>query len=153
MAKRNKILYSAVLPYSFWNDSIYYLLGKEHGGWDSFGGKPEYGETVIKTAAREAYEESKGLLGSYSDIEWILNNSASIRYNKPPHGPGCVYFMQIGYDDNLPMLFLQKQMHGKRFNEKTQISWYQREQMMDIKLRYPETLMDCVSVVEYLNRD
>jgi len=53
---------ASVLPVITINGEEYVMLsresrGKDRGQWDDFGGKANYGETPIQTAAREGYEE------------------------------------------------------------------------------------------------
>lgn len=38
------------------------LLGLQKSGWSSFGGRSNVGETPVQTAAREAVEETRGIL-------------------------------------------------------------------------------------------
>ena len=65
-----------LLPYSYHDGKLVFLLAKNNeekhwassGFWTDFGGGPENNETPAQTAAREGFEESMGILGSYDEI-------------------------------------------------------------------------------------
>jgi 8-oxo-dGTP pyrophosphatase MutT (NUDIX family) len=67
---------AGVLPYAYADDGkVYVLLGRQaiskipsSGMWKGFGGKRDPGETLIRTALREAKEESRAVLGDNNPI-------------------------------------------------------------------------------------
>lgn len=70
--------YGGIIP--ILPDQDLYLLGKEQDGiWSWFGGHSEPEDSSIyETAAREAYEESMGLLGSIDELKRRASRSIQI---------------------------------------------------------------------------
>lgn len=110
------LIYAGVLPYAKRIDvrtgqpEYVVLLGREHKevGWSDsekwapFGGRPDPRDaSAADAAAREAYEESMGFLGSPGDLRELVNSSIGIRT-----GPeGVLYLAEVPYDDGLPTYF------------------------------------------------
>lgn len=100
--------YAGVLPYAVHpgDGRVYFLLGREQyiRGWNAsesysdFGGGREPGETTRDTAAREAYEESMGILGT---TEQIRKRVERYRHQRIvlPDGAGAVYLVPYRYFD------------------------------------------------------
>ena len=74
---------AAIMPWTVLADNQqYYMLGrirpgtgKDNGTWDDWGGAREERDeqNPIKTASREATEESMGLLGYYSSSKYLIH--------------------------------------------------------------------------------
>jgi hypothetical protein len=103
-----------VIPYSIYNNKIYLLLGREDcydkswdedGKYSDFGGSKEPHETNLSAVAREAYEESNGLLGPYESLLAILQDeSQSLKIH---HYKSEFYFINVPY-----IFFIDKIFHN-----------------------------------------
>ena len=71
---------AGILPVTVHKNKIYFLYGRESvdtsskyekGKWSDFGGGREKGESARKTAEREGWEETAGILGNKQDIKTI----------------------------------------------------------------------------------
>ena len=79
---------AGILPVTFENDKIYFLLSREtkdvkyrgSGKWSDFGGSIEKGETLKQTAIREGYEESSGILGEEKRIKKLVEENLVKKY-------------------------------------------------------------------------
>ena len=79
---------AGILPVTFENDKIYFLLSREtkdikhreSGKWSDFGGSIEKGETLKQTAIREGYEESGGILGGEKKIKKLIEENLVKKY-------------------------------------------------------------------------
>ena len=128
LANRTDHIGAGVLPYYISNDgTAYFLLSKEAAGtaintWCDFGGKGDAGETAIKTAAREGWEESRDLLGTKKEIEDKISINTPL-VNRPQN-PYATFFLKI---DN-PQKITNKNFKAKKFSdwsrmEKSKIAW------------------------------
>lgn len=130
LAKRTDHIGSGVLPYYISNDGTAYLLlskeagggGKSQGTWCDFGGKRDKGETAVKTAAREGWEESRDLLGTQKEIESKISINDPI-FNRTQN-PYATFFLKV---DN-PQNVTNKNFKAKKFSdwtrmEKSEIAW------------------------------
>ena len=135
-------MYVGVLPYTYdINNNLLFLLGRERYVegwkdshlWSGFGGKLEKKDiSIIEGAAREAYEESMGILGT---VEQIVNNIyrdynlliienhnknniieninsseiqnylKNINLNKDKVRYAAIFLYNIDYDSNLPIKY------------------------------------------------
>ena len=99
---------------------LLFLLGKEHeddywddgGKWSSMGGKPEKGEMLIDSAAREVYEEGMGVFGNEAEIKEKLRNCEHIYtetprdyYGNTGNKSSITFLLPIYYDSNLPTIW------------------------------------------------
>lgn len=99
--------YVGVLPYAIHNGKTMYLIGKEHAEagwngskkWSDFGGDPD-GETSLKGAAREFYEETMGFFGTISELTKRLKTSPVIK----TFG-SCTYLLELEYDPLIPKIY------------------------------------------------
>lgn len=109
----NRIRHAGILPWMLTEDNTpIFLLGYEStwsgvGKWSEFGGKPERDDPdLYYSAAREAYEESMGMLGS---IEYIFDNinkrEAFVSKKKAAIIPYKVDDHIINIYKDLPILF------------------------------------------------
>jgi hypothetical protein len=109
--------YAGVLPWAWHTDGPVILLGRERyepgwrdaGRWSDFGGgvEPSVDRDELAAAAREAYEETMGMLGSRSEIESALRAEARggrLIEARSPKG-GVVFLWQVPFDQRLPILF------------------------------------------------
>jgi hypothetical protein len=106
----SSVIHAGIIPYTFSNNQMLFLLGKEHyeTDWRSalkygpFGGSPErYDKSAQDAAAREGYEESMGFLGKKNEIyERIINTNKVYRSKK-----AIIYPIQIYYEPLLPKRF------------------------------------------------
>ena len=120
--KFNSVInHAGVLPYCIVRDEqdqekFCFLLGQERPetNWAdsltycSFGGKPEPGETIMEAAAREAYEESMGFLGTEQEILdklKELDSKGKLMYFSPEDGKAITYLLPVVYQPNLPTNF------------------------------------------------
>ncbi|AVK77575.1 hypothetical protein pmac_cds_887 [Pandoravirus macleodensis] len=111
--------YAGVLPWARVSDTgeIVILLGQERfepgwrdgGRWSDFGGgtEPDMDRDRIEAAAREAYEETMGMLGSRVEIEAALRAAAQagrLQEARSPKG-ASVFLLEVPYDAALPRQF------------------------------------------------
>lgn len=111
--------YAGVLPWARVPDTgeIVVLLGQERfepgwrdgGRWSDFGGgtEPAVDRDRIEAAAREAYEETMGMLGSRAEIEAALRAAAEagrLGEARSPKG-ASVFLWEVPYDATLPRQF------------------------------------------------
>ena len=130
--------FGGVLPYA--HDAaggVHLLLGREHwgreaGAWSGFAGKCEACDRgdPVRTAAREAFEEACGLLGSVEDLMAILPARAT-----PFAAPnGTHYLLPFQLNGFLPVQFAGAQAAVRaaaaspaaagRFLEKDAVAWF-----------------------------
>ena len=107
-ARGRSPLFVGVVPFSFAPDGAVLLLlgreefGRESGKWSGFAGRPEAGDVSIEAAAaREAVEESCGLLGTCEELEELLTSVAL-----PVHVHTGVHFLlPIPYSEFIRVSF------------------------------------------------
>lgn len=114
---------AGVLPYCIQNGEVYFLLSKEGFGsaantWCDFGGAKDPGETAVQTAARECWEESRGILGEEKTIEKALYTSTSLGQKY------IMFLMEVDtpWSKN-NQLFASKVYTDYCRMEKTEIAW------------------------------
>ena len=143
--------YVGVIPYAYYNNELFFLLGKEHqedgwkdaGKWAHFGGGSEESDRTMRDgAARECYEESMGFLGSLVEIKSKLGQEI--------RSPGrFTYLMRIEFDQNLPKTYYNVYQYFSRctrphpekpgynylpscpngYFEKTEIDWFSESEL------------------------
>ena len=119
---------AGILPYTFHNNNIYFLLGKEHYGRDKgkysdFGGKFENNETPLQTAKREFKEESINVIPLKKNLLPIYN------YKKKY----VMYLMEIKYNKNINKIFKNKRNKCTNYSptcEKSIIKWMSHKEIM-----------------------
>ena len=101
--------FAGVLPYAYDRENTLYLLlsreayGRERGSWSGFAGgmlAKDGGDTVA-AAAREAYEESSGLLGAPAVLRRLLTSAGHCC----TVCAGVHYLLPIQYNQFLPYMF------------------------------------------------
>lgn len=129
-------VYSAgVLPYSIYNNNLYFLLGRDYDHkWSDFGGRVEPNDKSDPdvTASREFIEES---LGSIFDIEYMKKIMRQKKYQKiiTKTNSGHNYYMyliKVQYSDIYKIKFLSTKNFlsmiphlDKKYKEKSDIRW------------------------------
>ena len=114
---------AGIIPYTFKNNQIYYLLGLEasNNKWSGFVGGSEPGETVQQTAIREFNEETCMIFKAVPLIlgEPVIETSSS---GKTVY----LYFVKIEFfDENVlnkffeenKMIYKQREYHEKKSNK------------------------------------
>lgn len=112
-----------VLPYWVNEGVIYFLLSKEGFGsakntWCDFGGAKDRGETLLDSAARECWEESRGILGDLKTIRKKISQSAPIgkKYG--------MFFLEVDRSQDLTNNnFVKRTFSDFHRMEKTEIAW------------------------------
>ena len=167
--------YAGVLPFAVdENGSIWVLLGQEHASgneraslrWSDFGGHIDRGETPLQAAAREAFEESMGLLGSAHDIErqLIAQRAPQVRTRDKR---GVHFLLCIALDHTIVRAFNAFRYYAnmsslagnaplpamnKGFWEKVRAGWFPLHALeSSVSLRY-EFLLDFVALRAALQR-
>ena len=133
-----------VLPFSRYNNTIYFLFGREYDSkdWSDFGGGREGDETERETAVREGFEELSGFLGDIDEMNDKINN----HYIKISEKGYHTFLMKINYDENLPMYYnnnyqfikkrLSQHIGKKGLFEKDKIKWISLEEVRTEKYQF-----------------
>ena len=129
------MIFVGILPYSIIQDKYYFLLGQESQGddagkWSGFGGRLEAGESIYQGAAREAYEESMGFLGSEKELLQEINDLNMIADN--------TFLIYREYDPKLPELYkrVYQYVQGillvppEGYLEKKDVRWFTSEEII-----------------------
>lgn len=126
---------AGVLPYTYFNSTIYFLLGKSrrNSRLTTFSGKnDEYDFDQSDTAARECYEET---LGCIMERSMLLDrvkkcNASSILNSTTPRGMPCyTYVIEVPYRKYYAVSF-----HKTRdFLQSLNVKSYALQEMVDIK--------------------
>ena len=166
-----KYKYAGVFPISRNHlNQVVVLLGREryetnwNGSekWSDFGGGPHPTETHIESAAREAYEESMGFLGSVEDIHKLVktNSRGKIPCGSIDNPVGYTYIVEIPFDQELPKTFNQVYQYISQtfvthpvnpsikyfpnspdgWYEKTQIEWIVLQDLLNNLSKYKSEL-------------
>ena len=115
------------------------LLGKQHSGWSTFGGKGMEGETLLQTAARELHEEMRGVI----PIEMAMKALQECPYidSFTPTGKRFrLYALDwTGSCTDIPVLFKSvcPASMPKCYNETLDVAWVKWSCMRRVKLRHP----------------
>ena len=130
--------FGGVLPYAYdAAGAVHFLLGREHwgreaGAWSGFAGKCEACDAgdPVRTAAREAFEECCGLLGSAEDLAALLPARATL-FAAPN---GTHYLLPFQLNGFIPVMFAGAQAAvsaaaagaatARRFMEKDAVAWF-----------------------------
>ena len=147
--RRDMIRFAGVLPYAYDSQgTLYVLLGRERWGreaglWSGFAGRVEPREhgAPLLTAAREAFEESSGILGTEEDLIAILPRRASLL----TVGNGIHYLLPFQLNRFLPTTFAGVQAAiracagpsptASHFLEKDAIAWIPTAELQSQELR------------------
>lgn len=132
---------AGVLPYTSFNNNVYFLLGKSRrsGRLITFSGKnSEFDATRVDTAAREFFEETLGAVMDRSTITAILNRTKTILESKTPRGQPCfTYVVEIPFRKHYSLCFAKTRcfleainMRGPEYLEMCDIKWVCAKSMM-----------------------
>lgn len=72
--------------------------------WSDFGGHVDRGESLLQAAAREAYEESMGLLGTAQQVEEELRAQRAPQI-RTKNARGAHFLLRVRFDHTLPRAF------------------------------------------------
>ncbi len=135
-----KVLSAGVVPLRIHQHKIQYLLGKEAWGvhkdtWADFGGKALGDETAKATAAREAFEETRGLLGSKEQLYKALEKAPYIETQFAHKNviDYRMYFLFLSQTERLNQdTFSKTPALDKHHEEKTAIAWVDCQDIHDV---------------------
>ena len=122
-AKRTSHRGAGVLPYCYQDGQLYFLLSKEGYGfsantWCDFGGSKDGAEMAFQTAARECWEESRGILGTESAI------AEQISSKQPIGKTYALFFLKVPDPSSITNeAFLKRRFFSFCRMEKTAIAW------------------------------
>lgn len=120
---------AGVLPYAMIKGQLHFLLSKEGYGsdkdtWCEFGGAKDANESPRETAARECWEESRGVLGDLKEIAKKIAKSPSIGNHYE------MFFMKVDQPQNITSAeFLKRTFTVGNRMEKTKIAWVKAEEV------------------------
>lgn len=143
-------IYSAgILPYTKYNNKIYFLLGRDfENKWSDFGGRCESKDKgdYETTACREFTEETLGSVYNFNYVKKIVkmnNKRVTLINSKTPSGHDYyMYLLKINYDESIRSRFystrnfltsmyeLDKKNIDKKYIEKTDIRWLSMETIL-----------------------
>ena len=115
------------------------LLGKQHSGWSTFGGKGMEGETLLQTAARELHEEMRGVIPIEMAMK-ALHECPYIDSLTPTGKRFRLYALDwTGSCTDIPVLFKSvcPASMPKCYNETLDVAWVKWSCMRRVKLRHP----------------
>ena len=125
---------AGVLPYTSFNNNVYFLLGKSRrsGRLITFSGKnSEFDATRVDTAAREFFEESLGSVIDRNTMTTILQRCETVLESRTPRGQPCyTYVVEIPFRKHYALCFTKTrgfleaiQMRGPEYLEMVDIKW------------------------------
>ena len=123
---------AGVLLYSKRNGEILFLLGKDdHQKWSDFGGKDEIEDRKqpYRTASRECYEETNGIIHNLFSLRERIETSADYVVGRSyMNKPYYMYLVQIPFSHNIPndysiILSCFKNLEHFR-TEKKRLRWF-----------------------------
>ncbi len=122
---------AGVIPYCIKDGHTYFLLSKEgyyvdKNTWCDFGGSKDRGETAVQTAARECWEESRGILGEKSELEGKISHAHCIGKIYP------LFFMKVADPNQINDRHFRHQVYDKHCHmEKIEIAWVRSKDLFD----------------------
>lgn len=138
--------YSAgILLYTIVNGTKYFLLGRDckYNVWSDFGGKcdPIDDGDPLKTASREFYEETIGVIGNELHIYANLKkHSCCIKCVSYKNNDYYMYLLEdyscrwhdyiIDFTNQYNILSLSNFRDGKQFREKDEIRWFSLDEIL-----------------------
>lgn len=127
------MVFVSILPYTIFHGKTYFLLGQErYLEWSDFGGTLEANETIYEGAAREAYEESMGFLGTYSEL---LGEIQGKPYFTFPNG--FTFLIYRKYEPQTLQLFerfygyVQELEAPEGYLEKISLGWFDSQEILN----------------------
>jgi 8-oxo-dGTP pyrophosphatase MutT (NUDIX family) len=136
---------AGVLPYTRFNNNVYFLLGKSRrsGRLITFSGKnSEFDATREDTAAREFFEETLGSVIDRNTTMTLLQRCETVLESRTPRGQPCyTYVVEIPFRKHYALCFTKTrgfleaiQMRGPEYLEMVDIKWVCARTML-IKIR------------------
>lgn len=131
---------AGVLPYTVTpNGTVMLLLGREGDDWSGFSGGIDSSEDVREGAAREAYEESAGILGREIDIRNAISTSEQFTVEYSARLITHYFLMEVPPITILPRIFQgvismirdANCRDEERFTEKVQLAWVTLDQLIE----------------------
>ena len=133
---------SGVLPYTDFNNSIYFLMGKSrrNGRLVTFSGKNDMiDEGIEETAAREFFEESLGcIMDKASSLAAIKKSKIILKSKTPRNMPCYTYVIEIPFRKIYTIAFHKTRdflseikVKSFEFNEMCDIKWICARSMLD----------------------
>ena len=144
-----RLCFAGILPFSIDASGVLrVLLAKEHFGreanmWSGFAGRMERHEyDPAATAAREAHEESRGLLGTRAQLQELIE-SMCVRVNV---SRGVHFLLPFQYISYLPAMFAgvaaacasadrRATVRDSVYLEKSEVRWFTFDELADLPLR------------------
>ena len=132
-----------ILPIARHNGEIYLLFSRERiiysgdrdrGLWSDFGGSKEGNETQYRTAVREGYEESSGILGDEKHIRYLMKNHLVGKVKDKKY---CIWIVEVEYNPHIINLFhkhFQKIVKTKPHIVKAHNGLYEKDKIKWVKL-------------------
>lgn len=133
---------AGVLPYTDFNNSIYFLMGKsrKHGRLVTFSGKNDaLDESIYDTAAREFYEETLGSVMDKNSALLAVQRSTIILNSRTPRNMPCYTFVVHVPYRKIYALAFQK---TKDFLNEINLRSYEFHEMCDIKWVCSRSMLD-----------
>lgn len=138
---------SGILLYKHIGNTIHVLLGKDvkYNLWSDFGGRSEEQDhnDKIKTACREFYEESMGIISDETELQYNLKHK-SIRLECDTYKKHAYYMYMLDAshvvhsEDVVGDFYYQQLMLGKtrtrvfnKFKEKYQVAWFNLQYVLE----------------------
>ena len=133
---------AGVLPYTDFNNSIYFLMGKsrKNGRLITFSGKNDpLDESIEETASREFFEESLGCIMDKSSTLAAVKKTKLILHSRTPRNMPCyTYMIEIPFRKIYTVAFhktkdflMEIKFRSFEFNEMCDIKWICARSMLD----------------------
>jgi len=132
-----------ILPIAKHNGEIYLLFSRERiihskdrdrGKWSDFGGAKDKNESQLRTAIRECFEESSGILGNKRDIENLTNNHLVGKIKTKTYS---IWIVEVEYYPEIVHVFESHFKNGLKHDlssVKAQNGLYEKDKLKWIKL-------------------
>jgi len=132
--KANGMYAAGVLPYTFYQNTLYFLVGKDirDNSWSDFGGKAEAEDKdTLDTAMREFYEETCGVVMDLKALKArFAGRSNRVMVSATQNGhPYYMYALQVPFTPHLRstyrklLAFMRYRKLYKKNIEKTDMQW------------------------------
>jgi 8-oxo-dGTP pyrophosphatase MutT (NUDIX family) len=122
---------AGIVPVTIIENKYYFLLGLERSNnkWSGFVGGSESGETPKETAIREFHEETKLV---FEDIPILLGDPSFIDLTSTGKKV-YLWFIEMGYNENINSHFKSKRLTGSHFNEKSELKYFSLKEIVRSK--------------------
>jgi hypothetical protein len=129
---------AGVVPYTFLNGNIYFLLGleKSNNTWSGFVGKSENGEVPQQTALREFNEETMLLFQNVPFIKKQINGTLPVIDTTKTGKTAYIWFVKFPESYMDISQFHTIHLEGKQFNEKRSLKWFSLNCLQRNKVLY-----------------